>query len=120
MKNLEVKGTIKTPTIRLTDSELVVEGRSYPENSVEIYKPIMNRLNEVEQFENFTIRLKLEYCNSSSSKVLSYIIKSIADKTKNEVQLYWIIDEDDEAMQNLSDNFMSIISNVKFHIELIY
>lgn len=119
MKNLEIKNSNSTPYLKLTDIELTIIGRSFPENALDFYKPIINIINEIDKFEQFTINLCFEYLNTSSNKAIVYIIKNIADKTKNEVKLIWSIDEDDESMVELYENYKSIINNVNFEIKII-
>ena len=46
MKELVIKGEAKTPTINFNflSGELLISGRSIPENSVEFYEPIISWL----------------------------------------------------------------------------
>jgi len=120
MKNLELANTSKTPYMKLTDNTLILTGRSYPEMATNYYKPIMDSINGISSFENFSIYMNLEYINTSSNKVISYIIKNIAEKTKSIVQIYWIIEEDDEAMLELVDDYKSIIGNINIKVEIKY
>ena len=48
MENLTIEGTPKTPTIEfsLEDGSLLIKGRSIPENSIEFYKPLIDKLEE--------------------------------------------------------------------------
>ena len=120
MKNLELVKTAKTPYMKLTDDTLILTGRSYPEMAINYYKPIMDSINDADPFEYFSVYIDLEYINTSSNKVILYIIKNIADKTKNIVQIYWKIDEDDEAMFDLTEDYKSIIGNINIKTEIKY
>jgi hypothetical protein len=120
MKNIEIEKTVKTPYIKLTSNSLTITGRSYPELAINFYKPIMDSINEVDSFDFFTVYLDFEYLNTSSNKAVSYIIKNIADKTKEVVEVNWGIDEDDESMVDLSESYKSMINNTKFIIEIRY
>ena len=43
MKDLSLEGSTKTPTIDFkSDGELLIKGRSIPENSIEFYKPLID------------------------------------------------------------------------------
>lgn len=97
----------------MTDNSLSITGRSYPENAVGFYKSLMDRLNEIESFDDFTVDLNFEYINTSSSKALIYILKNIADKTKNEVVVTWYVEDGDDGMEDLSEHFGAILNNVK-------
>jgi SiaC family regulatory phosphoprotein len=78
LKGIYVEGTRKTPKIEFTHiiGELVLEGRSIPENSAKVYEPLWDWINEYVKSPCPTtnLHIKLEYFNSSS---LIWIIKII-------------------------------------------
>jgi hypothetical protein len=97
----------------MTDKSLYLTGRSYPENAVGFYKPIMDMVNEVDKYEDFHVEMDLEYMNTSSTKAILYILQNITKKTKNEVLMTWYIDEGDDSMEDLCEQMKSMISNLK-------
>jgi len=113
MKIIEIEQTNKTPYVLFTDSSLTLIGRTYPENAVGFYKPIMNELNEIEKYDEFTVDLNLEYINTSSSKAILYLIRKIADKCKGEVNINWSIEKGDDSMDDMAELFNSMINNIK-------
>jgi hypothetical protein len=78
LKGIYVEGTGKTPKIEFTHiiGELVLEGRSIPENTAKVYEPLLVWINEYVKSPCPTtnLHLKLEYFNSSS---LIWIIKIV-------------------------------------------
>lgn len=117
---IEIDKTSKTPYVKLTNNSLTITGRCFPENALNFYKPIIDSINEVDAFDFFIVYLDFEYLNTSSNKALSYIIKNIAAKTKEVVEVNWTIDEDDETMIDLSESYKSIINNTKFLVQVRY
>jgi hypothetical protein len=83
MNELTVEGTKKTPGIDFNNytGELILSGRSIPENSSRIYEPLLKWIKEYVKdprlITNF--RLKLEYYNSSS---LIWFVKMINELAK--------------------------------------
>jgi SiaC family regulatory phosphoprotein len=80
-KKLLIEQTIKTPKIDLNhfSGELILSGKSIPENAAIIYEPVFNWINEYILQANPTtnLRLSLEYFNTSSSIWISIILKSL-------------------------------------------
>ena len=77
--NLYVEQTPKTPQVDLNQytGELLLYGRSIPENAAKVYEPIFNWVSEyicnARSTTNF--RINLEYFNTSSSIWLVKILK---------------------------------------------
>lgn len=115
---LEIQGDKKNPYLKLTESELIITGRSYPELAVGFYKPVLDALNEITFFENFSIRIDLEYLNTASSKSILYILKNITRKTINNVKLVWVVEENDDTMIDLYEYFKNLVDKVDFELEI--
>jgi len=77
--NLFVEQTTKTPQVDLNqyNGELILFGKSIPENAAKVYEPILNWVSQyilnAKPTTNF--RLNLEYFNTSSSIWLVKILK---------------------------------------------
>lgn len=80
-KSLIIEQTPKTPKIDLNhlSGELILSGKSIPENAANIYEPVFNWVNEyiIQPRPITNLRLNLEYFNSSSSIWISKILKSL-------------------------------------------
>ncbi|MGC1389565.1 MAG: SiaC family regulatory phosphoprotein [Bacteroidales bacterium] len=130
LKGIYIEGTRKTPKIEFTHiiGELVLEGRSIPENTVKVYEPLLAWINEYVKSPCPTtnLHLKLEYFNSSS---LIWIIKIILGLCNIElegavlyVHLYFEIEDFNDGItdevRNLIDALADKIHNLKFNIAI--
>lgn len=119
-KNLIIEQTHKTPRIDLNHStgELVLTGKSIPENAVNTYQPVLNWTREyVLKAKPITnLRLNMEYFNTSSSMWISKMITSLTKISNPDylllVHLYIPLEEYDDmkSSENIKDNFSPITS----------
>ena len=73
MEDLKHEGSAKTPVVEFSSNgELLLKGRSIPENSIEFYKPLIEWLESYSESPNSTtvLSVQLEYFNTSSSKCI--------------------------------------------------
>jgi len=81
LKNIFIEPTEKTPQIDLNHltGELILSGRSIPENATELYSGIHSWIKEYSKNPrlNTNLRLNLEYFNTSSSIWLAKIVKTL-------------------------------------------
>jgi len=125
METLTINGTLKTPEILLNAEKGMLEfkGRSIPENSTEFYKPVFDWINEYSKKPKSTtsVKMHLEYFNTSSSKRILDIFKKLEKikKAGNEVSINWYYDEDDEDMLEAGEDYESIIKIPFKMIEVI-
>ena len=115
MEELAITGTPKTPTVRSDSSQglLEIKGRSNPENPVELFKPIVNWVEEYIQNpgDKTTVNIQLEHFNTSSSKSLIGIFKRLEalKKEGREIIINWHYDADDEDILEAGENFESVV-----------
>ncbi len=116
LKVLEIQGTNKTPYIKFDpeSGELIMKGRSIPENAVEFYKPLVDWLNEYAKNpkDKTTVKIQLEYFNTSSSKCILDVFKKLEEihkKEGKEVVINWYYEEDDEDMLEAGEDYQSIL-----------
>jgi len=115
MEPIIIEGTPKTPTVKFDSGEGIfkLEGRSIPENSVEFYKPLVDWLESYKEhpLPKTTVEVKLEYFNTSSSKCILDVFKKLEliHKAKNDVEIKWYYEEDDEDMLEAGEDYDSII-----------
>jgi hypothetical protein len=90
-----------------------IKGRSIPENSVEFYKPLVDWLDSYKEspLPKTVVDIRLEYFNTSSSKCILDVFKKLETihKAKNEVEVNWYYEEDDEDMLEAGEDYESII-----------
>lgn len=122
MENLVIKGEAKTPTVdfNYTNGELVISGRSIPENSIEFYKPIIEWLEalKISEKDKIVLDIKLEYFNTSSSKCILDVFKKLEEikSVGKDASIRWYFESDDEDMEEAGQDFSAII---KVPLELI-
>jgi len=114
-ENIEIEGTEKSPSIILNKDEGIIEirGKSIPENTREFYYPFNRWLTEY----SYTPALKtqvtvaLQYMNSSSSVVITRLIKLLDDMIglKSEVRVKWYYEKDDIEMKEQGEYYKSIM-----------
>jgi hypothetical protein len=115
MNNIFYNATDKTPMVDFNwiTGELILSGKSIPENAAKIYEPLLNwTLNYITNARAKTnFRLNLEYFNTSSYLWISKIIKALCSINNQEniliIHLYFNI-EDFEDMDDIQDEISPI------------
>jgi len=114
-------GDYKNPTIKLgINGEFELSGRSLPENSRNIYQPVIDWLIEYKNAPQVStvLNFKLEYFNTSSSKMLFEIFKIIEEinKKKFKTTINWYHEKEDEDFK-IEAEFL--ISNLDFDLTFV-
>jgi hypothetical protein len=103
LQDIIIEPTVKTPQIDLNHltGELILSGKSIPENAGETYEPVLKWVNDyIKNARNTTnLRLNLEYFNTASSIWIAKIAKSLS-RIKNPdyvlfIHLYFPVEEFD-------------------------
>lgn len=112
IESLFIQGTLSTPTIDFNPAEyrLEIHGESYPENSLEFYKPV---LSWIENFlENFSgpiiVEIKLRYLNTSSTKCLMDIFDRLEQSYGNNhqnIMRNWYYDRENDRAADMAEEF---------------
>jgi hypothetical protein len=112
MENLKHEGSSKTPEVDFNSSgELLLKGRSIPENSIEFYKPLIEWLETYAESPSSTtvLSVQLEYFNTSSSKCILDVFKKLESVSGSEISIKWHYEEDDEDMLEAGEDYDAII-----------
>jgi len=112
MQNLKQEGSAKTPLVEFnTNGELLLKGRSIPENSIEFYKPLLEWIESYSESPNSStvLNVQLEYFNTSSSKCILDVFKKLESVSGSEVSVKWYYEEDDEDMLEAGEDYEAII-----------
>jgi len=95
MKKFEgvfVEGTVKTPQVEFNHltGELVLRGKSIPENAAKIYEPLLNWTNSYIKTAQKTtnLHLNIEYFNSASFIWISMIVRALSKIERTDAILY--------------------------------
>jgi hypothetical protein len=119
LKGIYVEGTKKTPKIEFTHltGELVLNGRSIPEDAAKVYEPLLNWLKEYVKSPCATtnLHLKLEYFNSSSLIWITKIIIALSNiKLAGAilyVHLYFEIEDFDDGITDELRYMIEMLAN---------
>lgn len=107
MEKLRIEGTDDTPAIYLDQQNGIFEisGRSLPEDTVSCYAPVFDWINAYSKNPNATtdFTFKLDYFNTSSSKIILDIIGLLKGITG--ARIVWYAQEDDEEVQAAGEEF---------------
>ena len=99
---LKIDATEDTPLVELDENgNINIEGRSLPENVSLFYKPIFNWIADYvkEPADYTTIRIFLNYYNSSSFKCISDILYKLNEICNDgNMKVEWVYEEDDQSI----------------------
>lgn len=121
LKSILIESTPKTPQIDFNHltGDLILSGRSIPENAAELYQKILNWVLEYVKNPRHTtnLRFNLEYFNTSSSIWLAKIVKALCSIKNSEytllIHLYFNIEEfDSMEIEDLKDALSPIIDMI--------
>ena len=114
MNNLKLEKTNHTPYVNLTAGKIEISGRSIPEDPVAFYKPVLDWLDDYKKSpsERTIVNLNFEYINTSSSKALHNILKSLNEGFDNahQMEINWHYEVGDDDMFELGQFFQPYIS----------
>ena len=121
LKNQFLEHTSKTPEIDLNHftGELILSGRSIPENAAELYDKVLKWVVSYSDNPRRTtnLRLNLEYFNTASSIWLAKIVKVLCAIKEPEstliIHLYFNIEEyDSMEVEDLKDALSPVIDMI--------
>ncbi len=101
METIKITGNMKTPSVLLDAESGVLElaGRSIPENTESLYKPLLEWVEEYVKnpAPTTTVNIKFEYFNSSSAKYLIRFLEFVTQLKKQGKNLIinWYYDDDE-------------------------
>lgn len=123
MDDLFIESTTFTPEIRFCYSEdyLEMSGESYPENTSEFYAPVFRSLNDYLDGisgRTITVRVRMKYFNSSSSKILINFFNLLEKSAKNgnEVIVDWIYKHGDDDAMEFGEEFSEDLHRIRFNL----
>lgn len=111
MNNLHIDSTQATPAITADAQAGIIEmrGDSYPENSYELFSPVMQWVEDylAAGDRKLTLNLHLLYLNTSSVKAMMDIFDMLeeAHRAEREVAVNWYYDEQNERVAELAEEF---------------
>jgi len=121
LTNLYIEPTNKTPEVDLNHitGELILAGRSIPENAAKLYENILKWVTEysLNPRQTTNLRLNLEYFNTASTIWIARLIKILCGIKKEEamlmIHLYFEIEEFENMEEDdLKDTLSPIIDMI--------
>jgi SiaC family regulatory phosphoprotein len=96
MDSICINATANAPAIRFgADGKLFIEGRSIRLNVIEFYKPLIEWVNGL-NIEKVTLDVNLEYIDTSCSKMVYLLLKSLDNNINiKELIVRWHYEEVD-------------------------
>ncbi len=124
MDNINIEVGERSPKITCDWDKGVMEivGESYPENVTDFYGPVLSAVEKylsTSKDKSFSCTFELLYFNSSSAKVLMRIFDMFEEYSNSHghnIKVIWKVDEEDDNMRELGEEFAEDIENIKFEI----
>jgi len=110
---MNINQTNMTPGIIFTGGELIIRGRSIPEDAVRFYEPLKEELKKYVEnpLAKTFVKIDMDYINTSSSMVILEMLKLFSETP--DVQVEWVYEEDDEDIKELGE-FYEEFSKLSF------
>jgi SiaC family regulatory phosphoprotein len=110
MNDINIIGTQSTPNIQTNwqDGWLEMSGDSYPENSYEVFAPVLAWIEAfLEQKRPFSLKLRLLYLNTSSIKIMMEIFDALqaAFDDSQQVSVEWLYENGNQRVAELAEEF---------------
>lgn len=112
MEKWTIDATDRSPLVFLDreSSVLKIEGRSYPEEGMDFFDPLILRFKTIQKSDDpiRTIHIRLEYYNSATTKAISDLfLQLVAAKNSGySTKVIWEYDQDDEGIQEDIDMYI--------------
>jgi hypothetical protein len=106
MDNFTFASTNTTPSVSLDTTRGILEfaGESYPENAVQFYQGVQQKLEAylAENRDPLTVNFRLDYFNTSTSKCLLDLLECLerSHQKGKAVTVNWYYAEEDEDMHD--------------------
>ncbi len=111
MEKWTIEPTDRSPRVILDrqDSVLLLEGRSYPEEGMDFFDPILVRFRSIQESDNpiRVIHIRLEYYNSATTKAIADLLTALelSARRGNEAKVLWEYEADDDGIEEDIDMF---------------
>lgn len=115
METLKIEETPKTPSVYFDAEQGLIEmsGKAIPEDTKSFFQPLIDwvQLYSKTPCKQTTVNIKLEYLNTSASKLLLQLFKEFEaiHKQKNNIVIYWYYEIDDDSMIEALETYKSML-----------
>lgn len=125
MDNLKIEPTKSTPLIQFDydSNQLLIKGKSYPENTYNYYEPVLKWLEQylLEGRSGTVFKFEIEYYNSGSSKIFFDIFAMIEEQIENckDFNILWLYEEEDEIIQEAGEDLASDFKKINITLQIL-
>lgn len=118
MQDLFIQGTDSLPTVSFkTNGELKISGRALPEDAAKFFSPLIHWIEEF-SLEEINMEVNLDYFNTSVSKQLLDLFKTIDNKKSIiTVNVKWMYEEGDDEMLESGEIYQEILPRFNFSFQ---
>ncbi|MEP0366810.1 MAG: DUF1987 domain-containing protein [Cyclobacteriaceae bacterium] len=112
---LLIDATPTTPLVKVNADECIIQltGRSSPENSLQFYYPLMDKIKTLfaDCTETIQVNFSFQYFNTSSSKCLFDFFKMLRNfiKEGKDVEINWHYEEYDDDMLETGEDYAELL-----------
>jgi len=124
MENFNLAATERTPAVDFDyeNNTFKISGESYPEDVSAFYADFISGFEDYMQARNdcnITFEFELVYFNSSSAKVFMGLFDMLDEvASRNKVVINWLIEENDDNMGELGEEFGEDLTNATFNLAI--
>jgi len=112
MEKWTIDETDRSPSVVLDREESILkfDGRSYPEEGMDFFDPIILRVKRLLETDLpiRIVHIRLEYYHSATSKAIAELFNTLVTAKSNghEVKVIWEYEEDDDGIQEDIEMFI--------------
>jgi len=124
IEDLHIMPSTYTPEIHFKAmGELLLSGKSYPENTFEFYAPVLQWVKDYfngDVPQKTVVNIELIYFNSSSSKLFFDFFDLLDEnKDQHEIEINWVYDEENESAKEAGEDFVEDFEylNIRLNIK---
>ena len=114
MKRLEISPSNNTPHIifYLYTNNILIEGKSFPEDSKEFYRPVIEWMDELKTTNPQKIKICFNLFYLSSSSIISikqFLMKAVEiGNAGAQISVLWSYDEDDDDIKKTGEDYQKL------------
>jgi len=119
MEIFELESTSRSPYVLFDEynNTLLIQGKSFLSNAEEFYNKIIHKIKEYYKSTNskLTVTLDFDYFNTSSSKMLYYMLIELK---KHNSLIIWVYEDDDDDMEEAGQDLCGIMKTIPFEFKI--
>lgn len=119
-----LKPSDRTPEVNINpqSGEIFFSGESYPENAINFYKPIMDKVEEMCRAKTpLAFKFELVYINSSSLGMIRNMMNAINRYAEQGLAttVLWQAYEEDDGMREMGEDLQELYPAIEFKLHIV-